>query len=279
MQSHWFSVGSVVSWAESGVAAVATQALAEPAYGPRGLELMRDGRPAEEALEFLVGADDASDTRQVAFVDASGNVAAHTGQNCIADAGHVIGNGFSVQANMMANPTVPAAMAEAYRSAAGDLVDRLLASLDAAEAEGGDIRGKQSAALLVVRGEPTGKQWEDRLFDLRVEDHAEPLLELRRLIRLRRAYLHMTAGDDAIAADDMETALAEYAKAESLVPEIVEMPFWKAVGLAGTGNLEESLPIFAEVFDREPVWRELVPRLVDAGILDVDPETVNRIVE
>jgi uncharacterized Ntn-hydrolase superfamily protein len=277
VQSHWFSVGSVVSWAESGVGAVATQSLADPAYGPLGLELMRAGRTPEEALRSLLAGDEGRDGRQVCFLDAAGRIATHTGSGCIAEAGHVTGDQFSVQANMMARPTVWDAMAEAYRSAAGDLTERLIVALEAAEGEGGDIRGKQSAALLVVSGQPTGRPWIDRIIDVRIEDHPEPLSELRRLVRLRRAYLHMTEGDDAIGAGDLDEALRQYGKAEALVPEIVEMPFWKAVTLAGTGHVEQALPIFQTVFDREPGWRELLPRVIDAGLLEIDEKTLDRI--
>jgi uncharacterized Ntn-hydrolase superfamily protein len=278
VQSHWFSVGSVVPWAESSVGAVATQALADPAYGPRGLELMREGVDAATALARLTQEDSEAEVRQVAFVDTSGRVAAHTGDRCIAEAGHIAGEGFTVQANMMARPTVWPAMAGAYETATGDLADRLLAALDAAEAEGGDIRGRQSAALLVVSGDPTGNPWQDRLFDLRVEDHTDPLGELRRLVELRRAYLDMTTGDDAIGAGDVEAALESYSRAARRAPQVVEMPFWQAVSLAAVGRLEEAEAIFADVFQREPVWRELVPRLVDVDLLPMDAMTLERIV-
>lgn len=277
VQSHFFSVGSVVPWAVSGVGAVATQALVDPGYGPRGLALMEKGKGAGETLAVLLAEDEGREGRQVAMVDAGGAVSAHTGSGCIAEAGHVSGEQFSVQANMMARDTVWDAMADAYTSTSGDLVERMLAALDAAEAEGGDIRGRQSSALLVVRGESTGNVWDDRLFDLRVEDHSQPLPELRRLVRLRRAYLHMIAGDDAMGEGDMDSALDEYDRAEELVPEIVEMPFWKAVGLAGTGRVDEAVPVFAEVFGREPVWRDLLTRVVDAGLLDIDDEALARI--
>ncbi|MFQ5522361.1 MAG: DUF1028 domain-containing protein [Acidimicrobiia bacterium] len=278
VQSHWFSVGTVVPWAESGVGAVATQALAEPAYGPHGLELMRNGVDAVTALAKLTDEDSEADVRQVAFVDASGRAATHTGARCIDEAGHVTGEGFTVQANMMARPTVWAAMAGAYAEAVGDLADRLLAALDAAEAEGGDIRGRQSAALLVVSGESTGNPGEDRLFDLRVEDHPDPLDELRRLVQLRRAYIDMTAGDDAIGAGDVEAALDHYSRAARRAPEVVEMPFWQAVSLAAVGRLDEAAAIFAQVFEREPVWRELVPRLVAVDLLPIDDDTLDRII-
>lgn len=277
VQSHWFSVGTVVSWAESGVGVVATQALADPGYGPRGLELMRQGASAPVALQKLLDDDPQSDIRQVAFVDAAGEVATHTGDRCIAEAGHVGGEGFSVQANIMHRATVWGAMSTAYSSAEGDLVDRLLAALDAAEGEGGDIRGKQSAALLVVSGEPTGRSWDDRIFDLRVEDHSEPLSELRRLTRLRRAYINMTAGDDAMGAGDIDQALEKYSTAADLVPENPEMPFWNAVGLVGVGRVDDALPTFSHVFEMDRSWRDLIPRLVSVGLLEADERTIDRI--
>ena len=277
VQSHYFSVGPIVPWAEAGVGAVATQSLVDPAYGPHGLDLMRAGQPAGEALSSLVADDEGRDGRQVAFVDSSGRAAAHTGQRCIAEAGHIVGDGFSVQANMMAKDTVWDAMSRAYADSDGDLADRLLAALDAAESEGGDIRGRQSAAVLVVSNTSTGKPWVDRVFDLRVEDHPDPLAELRRLVTLRRAYAFVDAGDEAMSAGDMEAALAGYGRAEALSPHIVEMPFWKAVGLAGTGQIDDAKVIFDEVFRREPVWRDLLPRVVRAGLLSIDDEELSRL--
>lgn len=279
VQSHWFSVGTVVPWAESGVGAVVTQSLADPAYGPLGLELMRAGRAAPDALRSLIAGDDASDVRQVAMIDASGRVAAHTGVRCIAEACHMVDTEvqFSVQANLMAHDTVCQAMAEAFQGATGDLAERLLAALDAAQSAGGDIRGKQSAALLVVSGKPTGRPWQDRQFDLRVEDHAEPLEELRRLLRLQRAYTHMNAGDTAMEKGDFVAAAVEYSAAEKLAPEIIEIPFWHAVSLAHSGQVEAALPIFERVFAREPVWIQIVPRLVKAKFLPDDPRLLESI--
>ncbi|MHC4991900.1 MAG: DUF1028 domain-containing protein [Planctomycetota bacterium] len=281
VQSHWFSVGSVVPWAEAGVGAVATQSLVDPAYGPLGLSHLRTGRSAPLTLEALLAGDPGRDVRQVAIIDHEGRVAAHTGRRCIAEAGQVIDaeRQFSVQANLMERDTVPAAMAHAYRRSSGDLADRLLAALEAAEAEGGDIRGRQSAALLVVGPRATGRVWEDRRFDLRIEDHPDPLGELRRLVRLQRAYHHMNAGDVAMEHEDFETASREYAAAERLAPEIIEIPFWHAVTLAGSGNLGQALPIFRRVFAKEPIWTELVPRLVDAGLLPDDEAMLRAILE
>ena len=195
VQSHWFSVGSVVAWAEAGVGAVATQALVEVSYGPLGLALMRAGKSAPEALSALLAADKERELRQVAMVDTQGGVAVHTGDRCIADAGHEAGDGFSVQANMMANPKVWPAMAQAYREAEGNLAERLLVALEAGQVAGGDLRGRQSAAIRIVKPVSTGRPWVDTMMDLRVEDHAEPIRELRRLVDLHRAYQHMNRGD------------------------------------------------------------------------------------
>ena len=277
VQSHWFSVGQVVPWAEAGIGAVATQSIAEPSYGPLGLELMRSGKTPQQALNALLAADTAPDVRQVAMVDATGRVAVHTGSKCIPAAGHAKGEGFCVQANLMEKESVWPAMEKAFREAKGDLADRMLAALDAAQGEGGDIRGMQSAALLVVRGKPSGKPWADRLFDLRVEDSEEPVRELRRLVSLQRAYNHASAGDDRMAENRVEEALAEYAEAAKLAPQVLELPFWQAVTMASTGRVELALPIFREVFARQPRWAELVKRLPGVGMLPDDGGLMARI--
>lgn len=259
---------------------VATQSVAEPSYGPNGLDLMRQGIGAAEALEKLTARDSEAALRQVAFVDSRGGVGTHTGERCISAAGHFQGDGFSVQANMMTKPTVWDAMADAFtRGDYVDLADGLLAALDAAEGEGGDVRGKQSAAILVVGPERSDTPWDERIFDLRVEDHPEPLRELRRLVRLRRAYIHMDEGDRAIGVGDLAEASRSYRAASELVPENPEMPFWEAVGLVGVGRVEDSLDLFRRVFEMDPNWRKLVPRLADSGLLDTDPGVIDRILE
>jgi uncharacterized Ntn-hydrolase superfamily protein len=280
VQSHWFSVGSVVTWAEAGVGAIATQSFVDPGYGQRGLELLRRGISAPEALKQLVAADAQQDVRQVAIIDVQGRVAAHTGAKAIAAAGHHVGAQYSVQANLMANAKVWPAMAEAYERSTGDLADRLLAALDAAEAVGGDIRGRQSSAILIVKPVASGKPWSgaDRVFDLRVEDHPQPLTELRRLVRLQRAYNRANRGDELMSEQKVEEALKEYAAAADIAPEIVELPFWHAVTLASIGREAEAEPIFKAVFAKEPAWAELVPRLPAAGLLPVDKRLVERIV-
>lgn len=277
VQSHWFSVGSVVPWAESGVGAVATQSIVDPSYGPLGLALMRAGRSAPEALQALLAGDPGREVRQVGMVDASGRVATHTGRLDIPEAGGQKGDGYVVQANLMEKRTVWPAMARAFESAQGDLAERLLAALDAAELEGGDIRGRQSAALLVVKGRATGRPWADKLFDVRVEDDPDPLKQLRRLVRVQRAYNHMSAGDDCVAAKDWGCAEREYGAAEAMEPQNAEMAFWHAVALASNGRLEAAQPLFAKAFHADARWRELLRRLPGVEQFPKDPKLLEQI--
>jgi uncharacterized Ntn-hydrolase superfamily protein len=278
VQSHWFSVGPIVAWAEAGVGAIATQSFVDPSYGKNGLDLMRDGKSAPDTLKDLLAKDEGREVRQVAMIDAQGRVEAWTGKNDIQAAGHIVGKNFSVQANLMLNDKVWPAMARAFESTRGDLADRMLAALDAAQAVGGDIRGRQSAALIVVTGKPTGQAWKDRTFDLRVDDSPEPLKELRRLVRLQRAYNHMNAGDLAVEKKDNEAALREYSAAERLVPGNAEMIYWHAVALVNMGRVDESLPLFRKVFAMDRNWVTLTPRLPKAGLLPDDPKLIDRIV-
>lgn len=277
VQTHWFAVGTLVPWAESGVGAVATQSFVEASYGKLGLDLMRAGRTAPEALKGLLAADEGRDVRQVAMIDAQGNVNAFTGANCIQAAGHVTGKDFSVQANLMEKASVWPAMARAFESAKGDLAERMLEALEAAEREGGDIRGKQSAALIVVSGQPTGRPWADRVYDLRVDDHTAPLKELRRLVTLQKAYNLMNQGDLAVEKKDAAGALKAYSAAEALVPDNAEMAFWHAVALVGLGRVEDALPRFQKSFELHPKWRDLLPRLPKAGLFPDDPSLMKRI--
>jgi uncharacterized Ntn-hydrolase superfamily protein len=310
VQSHWFAVGSDVIWAEAGVGAVATQSFIDPSYGPLGLAAMRAGRTAPEALRGLLVADPNRNVRQVAMIDSQGRVAAYTGTKNIPAAGDIvgtsgtaqqgglrpttdledswihIGHDFSVEANLMANDTVWPAMAKAFQASQGDLADRMLAALEAAQAAGGDIRGRQSAAIIVVKATSSGRPWEDRPFDLRVDDADQPIAELRRLVALQRAYSHMNAGDAAVERHDNEGALREYsaaeamaAKTEGVLPSrLAEMMYWHAVALATMGRVNESLPIFKKAFALQPSWRDLTPRLPKAGLLPDDPKLIERIV-
>jgi len=270
VQSHWFSVGAIVPWAEAGVGAVATQSFVEPSYGPLGLELMRMGRTAPEALKALVSTDANEAVRQVAMVDAQGRVDAHTGSGAIFAAGHHVGNGFSTQANMMESPAVWDAMARAFETTRGDLAERLLAALEAAEGEGGDIRGRQSAAIIVVSGTSTGRPWLDRKFDLRVEDHPTPVPELRRLVHLQRAYNALNEGDGLVTDGDIEGAMAAYTRAMDLVPDEAtngEAPFWVGITLASIGREDDAIPYLRRATAQDPNWSELMRRLPAAGLL------------
>ena len=277
VQSHWFSVGFLVPWAKAGVGAVATQSFVKVDYGPHGIQLMESGMKAADALKALTSKDEGEAVRQVGMIDIKGNVAAHTGSRCIKYAGHIVGKNYSVQANMMANGTVPKAMAVAFEKTKGDLADRMMAALEAAEAEGGDIRGKQSAAMVIVSGEPSGVDWKDTKLSLRIEDHPTPLIELKRLIRVHRAYQHANMGDHYMETEEIDKALIEYSKAAEYYPENAELPYWSAVALANGGRIEEALPVFQSVFERNPDLKTMTPRLVKSGLLPDDESLIRKI--
>ncbi|HEV1991757.1 MAG TPA: DUF1028 domain-containing protein [Candidatus Dormibacteraeota bacterium] len=262
VQSHYFQVGPTVPWAISGVGAVATQSRVNVSYGPLGLELLRSGYTAAQALKALTSGDSQPEIRQCAIVDAAGNVAAHTGSKCIAAAGHQLGDGFSCQANLMERETVWAAMAEAYTSIDAPLPERMMAALEAAEAEGGDIRGKQSAAMLVVSGKPTGRSWEDRLIDLRVEDAPEPLPELRRLLRIKRAVQTVAEADRLALAGDKPGAANKRRDGLALAPEMIELRFWTGLTMADAGDIDGACKLIADVVRQDPRWLETMRRLV-----------------
>lgn len=279
VQSHWFSVGTVVPWVLAGVGAVVTQSFTNPAFGPEGLRLLAEGRAPKEAVEEMVSKDEGRDFRQLAVLDAKGNAFAHTGAKCVAEAGHICGRNFSVQANMMLRDTVWGAMADAFEGTDGPLPDRILAALLAAEKEGGDARGRQSAALVVVSGKSTGQVWKDRLIDLRVDDHRDPLKELSRLLKVHRAYESMDAGDAALEKGRMAEALKSYSTAERLFPRNEEMVFWHAVGLANNGHFQGSVPLFRKAFAKNPNWRVMVPRLLANGTLRLSAEQMRELLE
>jgi len=277
VQSHWFSVGSIVSWAEAGIGAIATQSFVNVSFGPEGLRMLKEGKTAQEVLDELISQDEGRDFRQLAIVDVNGNVAAYTGKSCIEYASHRIGKNYSVQANMMLTDKVVDAMAEAFEKSSGPLAERLVEALKAGEREGGDIRGRQSSALLVVRGKSTGKIWEDRLIDLRVEDHQEPIEEIERLLKVFRAYEYMNKGDMAMEKGDDKKALEEYGNAENILPENLEIKYWVAVSLANIGKINQALPKFQYVFKRDKNWIELTKRIVKNGLLKVDENHLIRI--
>ena len=264
VQTRWFNVGDGVLWAEPGVGAVATQSFSEKSYGPLGLARMRSGAAASEALEALRAADPDREVRQVGMVDAAGRSAAFTGARCVAAAGQLTFDDLSIQANMMERPTVWPAMAEAYRSTDGDLADRLVAALRAAEAEGGDVRGRQSAALLVVPA--SGPAWATR-YDLRVEDDRAPLDELARLLRLARAYEAFDRSEAPAMAGDLQAAAAEMEMAHDLAPDDDQITLWTAVMVAGAGRMAEARELFAEALRAEPRGGEHLRRFLAAGHL------------
>jgi len=277
VQSHYFSVGPVVPWAAAGVGAVATQSLVLVDYGPNGLELMKGGMSAQQALDSLLKADAHNEGRQVAMIDAKGTVAAYTGKNCIPDAGHKIGTNYSVQANLMSNATVWPAMSAAFEKAQGDLGERMLQALEAGQKAGGDIRGMQSAAILVVKAQSTGKPWKDWVYNLRVEDSAEPIKELRRLVRLQRAYILNTQGDDYIAEQKTAEAMKAYEESVKLAPEVVELQFWAALTMYTNGRESDGLKAFREVFSHERLWADLIPRLAQVGLFPNDPKKIEEV--
>jgi uncharacterized Ntn-hydrolase superfamily protein len=258
VQSHWFSVGAVVPWALPGVGAVATQANVEVSYGPRALELMRRGAGSREALEQLVADDSGAAGRQVAVIDAAGQVAVHTGDACMAYAGHVTGDSVSCQANIMVSEEVWPAMLKAFSSTDGALAVRLLAALDAAESAGGDLRGRQSAALLVVPG--SGEPWE-RVISLRVEDHPDPLAELRRLTALHEAYRFASRGDALVNEGRHDEAAEAYRRAAELAPDNDELRFWAGLAYAQAGDADTGAALVRESIAHHSGWRELLNRL------------------
>ncbi|MFW9948912.1 MAG: DUF1028 domain-containing protein [Candidatus Thorarchaeota archaeon] len=278
VQSHWFSVGSVVSWGKAGIGVVATQAMVNISYGPRGLDLLEKGETPDRVINLLLEDDDGRDLRQVAILNSQGLIANYTGKKCIKHAGHLKGKNYSVQANMMLNDTVWSAMAKSYELNKNlPLAERILKTLYAAEQEGGDIRGKQSATILIVAGKPTENRWEDPILDLRVEDHKEPLKELSRLLQVYRAYEHMNKGDLAIEENKMDIALKEYASAQELFPDNPEMKFWTAVSLANSNKIDEALRLFLEIFKVDNNWRILLKRLPEAGILNINSSQLDKI--
>jgi uncharacterized Ntn-hydrolase superfamily protein len=278
VQSHWFSVGTSVSWAEAGVGAIATQSFINKSFGPRGLALLRSGLTAQQALDSLLATDEGRDVRQLAIVDTAGNVAVHTGKKCIDHGGHIDGNGFSVQANMMLTDKVPQAMATAFEKSGGKpLAERLLGALDAAQAAGGDIRGKQSAALIVVPARSHNEPWNERPVDLRVDDSPAPLRELRRLYNVQVAYEHMNAGDLATEKADMQGAMAEYGAAMKMFPQNLEMQYWTAITLANNGQVTKAMPMLKRVFAADKNWKELTRRLPKVGLLTVSDADLKKI--
>ena len=275
VQSHWFSVGSVATWGEAGVGVVATQAFVEASYGPLGLALMKGGKTPQQALKSLLATDPRPQVRQVAMLDARGRVAVHTGKNCLPEAGHVTGRGFSAQGNIMRSRRVWKAIASAFKKAKGNLAERLLTGLEAGEQAGGDLRGRQSAAILVVKTSGSGMPWQGKVVDLRVEDSPNPLEELRRLLRVHQAFVHANNGDALMEKGDIRRALEEYRKSAQYSPENPELRFWEAVTMLNHGQVREGAALLKAVFKKNRDMRTLLKSLPQAGLLRVDKETLH----
>lgn len=279
VQSHWFSVGSVVTYGKAGVGVVATQSLVNPSYGPKGLALMEQGLTPKQALDVLLKNDSGEMYRQVAFLNHKGAVATHTGNKCIDEAGHKQGKYFSVQANMMLKNTVWDAMANAFQSNNGDLSERVLAALKAAEIEKGDIRGKQSAAILIVKGEATGNSWEDVIMDLRVDDNREPLQELERLMKVHKAYGFMNKGDLAMEVGDSQKAENLYLEAQKLFPDNTEMKYWYAINLLNNKDFDKAYLILKTIFNKDKNWKTLTGRLVKSELLAISDDKLKEVMK
>ncbi|HXW36827.1 MAG TPA: DUF1028 domain-containing protein [Nitrososphaerales archaeon] len=278
VQSHYFSVGSTVTWARAGVGAVATQSIVDKRYGPLGLELMSAGKSASESLEGLLRSDEGREMRQVAFVDSKGNVATHTGSKCIPYAGHVTGDGFSCQGNIMRSERVWESMRESYQKNGHlPLPERLVEALQAGEDAGGDIRGKQSAAILVVEKETSPTYWGGRVVELRVEDHPEPVVELRRLLRYFRGYECASRGDDLLGEEKFAEALASFEKAHELAPEIDELKYWVGVSLLSTPEKERGMSMLRELFAKDKNWVQVTRGILQTRIPPIDPEVAEEL--
>jgi uncharacterized Ntn-hydrolase superfamily protein len=279
VQSHWFSVGSIVGWGEAGVGVIATQSFVNVSFGMKGLELLRQGKSPQQVVDELIASDEGRDFRQLAVLDAKGKTASYTGKKCIDGAGNIAGNNYSVQANLMLNDKVWGAMEKTFVNTTGPLAERMIASLEAAQDVGGDIRGMQSASIMVFKGTASDQPWNDKLIDLSVEDHPTPVAELKRLLKVQRAYEHMNAGDLAVEKGNMTLAMNEYNSAMQMFPENLEMKYWTAVTLANNNKLDEALPLFKEVFAKDKNWLELTPRLPKSDLLNVSKEDLEKILK
>jgi uncharacterized Ntn-hydrolase superfamily protein len=281
VQSHWFSVGTTVSWGEAGVGVVATQSFINKSFGLRGLALLKKGKTAQQALDELLRTDEGRDVRQVAIADAKGNVAVYTGKKCIDFASHRKGKNYSVQANMMLTSKVPDAMATAFEKNTNlALPERVLSALNAAQAAGGDIRGRQSAVILVVKGKATSNPWDDNhVVDLRVDDADQPLRELDRLLRTHRAYEHMNNGDLAVEKNNMAKAMQEYGAAMKQFPQNMEMQYWTAIALANSKQVPKAVSMLKGIYAKDANWRELTRRLPKVGLLTVSSAELAQLVK
>lgn len=265
MQSHWFNVGRTAPWVRFGVGAVVTQAMTDPSYGWKGLDAMASGIEAPTALHRLLEDDPAAERRQVAFVDAEGRVAVHTGRRCIRYAGHHIGDGWAVLGNLLSTEKVIPSMAEVFEEAVGTLPERMVAALEADEEQGGDLRGVQSAAIRVAPGGPEFEEGVEAGVDIRVADHPDPVGELRRLVAVDRSYRELRRAQTELAAGNNSLALHHLGLAERL-RHGVEVDFWRAVALARLGKLDDAGRLMRVVLEEAPRFGEVLERLAE-----VDP--------
>jgi len=278
VQSHWFSVGSLVLWAEPGAGIVATQSFVRPEYGPEILKLFATSSASPRfILESLLKKDSEQSVRQVGAVNVTGESVSFTGKDCVSYASSIEGDGYAIQANIMANPGVPEAMEKAYLSTEGSLADRLYAALSAAEALGGDLRGKQSAAMLVVPLKKVDNLLSSKIYDIRVDDSPNPLDELSRLMRIQKAYIFANEGDILSAEGRLDEALDAYNKASELYPENVELLFWGAVILCTDGKFDVAKPMFEKIFNINPSLKEMIPRLENHPMFPLSSDTVKKI--
>ncbi len=275
VQSHWFSVGTGVSWGEAGVGVVATQSFTNRSFGIHGLDLLKKGKSPQEVLDILLSNDEGRDFRQVAILDKQGRVATHTGKSCIDYAGHANGKDFSVQANMMLNDKVVPAMKKAWiENSEMPLAERMVAVLQAAQETGGDIRGKQSAALVVFAGEASKEPWNDKLIDLRVDDSENPIKEIDRLLKVFRTYEYMNEGDLYVEKNEMKNAMEAYNAAMEMFPDNLEMQYWTAITLANDKQMEKASEMLQKIYAKDENWRELTRRLPKVGLLNVSEENL-----
>ena len=279
VQSHWFSVGSITGWIEPDVGVIATQSFHDLAHGQLGLALLKAGKTPDEALTALKSIDPTPGVRQTAILDVNGRVGVHTGDQCIPESGHVLGEGFSTQANTMRNTGIWPAMAASFRRSEGSLAQRLMDALDAGEAAGGDVRGRQSASILIMRTRSTGLRWKDKIVDLRVDDHKEPLKELRRLLRIHEAYQHAINADTLMTEGKIQEAMQEYSYADEKAPEIEESRFWQAVALASKGRMEEAAPLLKTVFAVNPDWKQVLRSLPRTRLFDLDEKATSTLLQ
>lgn len=277
VQSHHFAVGSVAPFARAGVGAGTIQSFARLIYAAEGLRLMRDGASAGEALRRLLARDHHMDYRQAAMIDTQGDVVAHTGRLCIDEAGHCLGDEYACLGNMLLNDGTWEAMGRAYEAAEGDFPHRLISALEAAQAQGGDLRGRRSAAMMVVSGKATGDPARDTLLDLRVEDHPTPVRELKRLVILKEAYELNTLGGHHLRHGEYDKAIQAFTRAETLAPEEDELIFWRSVALINAGHESEAQALLRALFQRAPHWSLLLERVAKSRFLPDDPALIQRL--